>query len=81
MKKIPYLLALLPILFLIGLLSINVYLYGDNSLGGSNQLALLFSGAVAAIIGIFYGNHWKDILEGISKSIKSVKPSISSAIA
>ena len=76
MKKTPYLLALLPILFLIGLLSINVYLYGDDSLGGSNQLALLFSGALAAIIGILYGNNWKDILEGISKSIKSVTPSI-----
>lgn len=76
MKKTPYLLALLPILFLIGLLSINVYLYGDDSLGGSNQLSLLFSGALAAIIGILYGNNWKDILEGISKSIKSVTPSI-----
>ena len=76
MKKTPYLLALLPILFLIGLLSINVYLYGDDSLGGSNQLALLFSGALAAIIGVLYGNNWKDILEGISKSIKSVTPSI-----
>jgi NhaC family Na+:H+ antiporter len=75
-KKTPYLLALLPILFLIGLLSINVYLYGDDSLGGSNQLSLLFSGALAAIIGILYGNNWKDILEGISKSIKSVTPSI-----
>ena len=75
-KKIPYFLALAPILFLIILLSINVYLYGDDSLGGSNQLALLFSGAVAAIIGILYGNNWKDILEGISNSIKSVTPSI-----
>ena len=75
MKKIPYLLALLPILFLIGLLSINVSIFEDT-LKGPNQLALLFSGAVAAIIGILYGNNWKDILEGISKSIKSVTPSI-----
>ena len=76
MKKIPYLLSLIPILFLIGLLSINVYLYGDNSLRGSNQLALLFSGGLAAIVSVLYGNKWKDILEGISKSIKSVTPSI-----
>jgi hypothetical protein len=33
--------ALLPIIFLITLLSFNVYLYGDDSLGGANQLALL----------------------------------------
>ena len=45
-EKIPYIIALLPIIFLIILLSINVYLYGDNSLGGPNQLSLLLSGAV-----------------------------------
>ena len=55
MKKIPYIIALLPIIFLIILLSTNVYLYGDESLGGANQLTLLLSGALAAIIGIKYG--------------------------
>ena len=75
-KKIPYLLALAPILLLIILLSINVYLYGDDSLGGANQLSLLFSGALATVIGIVYGNTWNNILEGISKSIKSVAPSV-----
>jgi len=74
-KKIPYLLALLPMIFLIGLIALNISLFEDT-LNGPNQLALLFSGAVAAIIGILYGNNWKDILEGISKSIKSVIPSI-----
>ena len=60
---------------LIGLIALNVSIFEDT-LKGPNQLALLFSGAVAAIIGILYGNNWKDILEGISKSIKSVTPSI-----
>ena len=44
--------ALLPIIFLITLLSFNVYLYGDDSLGGANQLALLLSAAFAAIMGL-----------------------------
>jgi Na+:H+ antiporter, NhaC family len=74
-KKIPYLLALSPILFLIVLLSFNVVMY-DNTIGGSNQLALLFSGALAAIIGIYYGSKWKDIMEGIGNSIKSIVPAI-----
>ena len=73
--KIPYLLALSPILFLIVLLSFNVVMY-DNAIGGSNQLALLFSGALAAIIGIYYGSKWKYIIEGISNSIKSIVPAI-----
>ena len=73
--KIPYLLALSPILFLIVLLSFNVVMY-DNAIGGSNQLSLLFSGALAAIIGICYGSKWNDIIEGISNSIKSIVPAI-----
>lgn len=76
MKKTPYILALLPIIFLIGLLSVNVYLFGDNSLGGANQLALMFVGAVAVIIGLATGQKWENILEGISKSIYSVIPAL-----
>ena len=74
-KKTPYLIALAPIQFLIVLLTINVLMY-DDAIGGANQLALLFSGALAAIIGIFYGSKWKNIIEGISKSIKSIVPAI-----
>ena len=76
MKKIPYLLALIPIIFLIGLLSFNVYLYGDNSISGANQIALILSGAIAAIIGIKYEVSWKVIIGGISNNIKSVTPAI-----
>ncbi len=74
-NKIPYLIALSPILVLIALLTTNVFMY-DNTMGGSNQLALLFSGALAAIIGIFYGKQWKNILQGIEYSIKSIVPAI-----
>ena len=59
-------------MFLIILLSINVYLYGDNSLGGPNQLSLLLSGVIRGIIGIKYGIIWKKIIDGVSSSIKSV---------
>jgi len=74
-KKIPYLLALSPILFLIVLLSFNVIMF-DDVLGGANQLALLFSGSLAAIIGIYYGSRWEEIMEGIGNSIKSIVPAI-----
>ena len=74
-NKIPYLLALSPILFLIVLLSFNVVMY-DNAISGANQLALLFSGALAAIIGSYYGIKWKNIIEGIGNNIKSVVPAI-----
>ena len=68
--------ALLPIIFLIALLSFNVYLYGDDSLGGANQLALLLSAAFAAIMGLKSGTSWKNILKGVSNSIASTTPAI-----
>ena len=55
-KNISFFWALFPILVLIGLLGTNVYLYGDDSLGGANQLALLLTASFAAIIGIINGS-------------------------
>ena len=68
--------ALLPIIFLIALLSFNVYLYGDDSLGGANQLTLLLSASFAAIMGLKSGTSWKSILKGVSNTIASTTPAI-----
>ena len=75
-KTIPYFFALLPILVLILLLAYNVFLYGDNSLGGANQLALLFAAATASMVGVKFGSKWSAILKGISKSISSTTPAL-----
>ena len=75
-KNISFFWALFPILVLIGLLGTNVYLYGDDSLGGANQLALLLTASLAAIVGINNGSTWKSIMEGVSKSIASTTPAI-----
>ena len=75
-KKIPYFFALLPILVLIALLAYNVFLYGDDSLGGANQLALLFAAATTSIVGVKFGSRWKTILSGVSKSRSSTTPSL-----
>ncbi len=76
MKQQSFVSALTPIIFLIGLLSLNVFLYGDNALGGANQLALLLAASLAAIIGVRNGFKWKEILNGVSKSISSTTPAI-----
>ena len=70
-QKTPLFISLIPVLVLIILLSINVWLFGDNTTSGSNQLSLLIAGAVAAVIGGFYGVSWKSMLEGAVKSISS----------
>ena len=76
-KKPSLLQSFIPILVLVGLLAVNVLLvYGDDALSGSNQLALLFSAAVAAIIAKVNGYNWKDILSGITHSISSALPAL-----
>lgn len=76
-KKPSLLQSFIPILVLIGLLIINVKaVYGDNALGGANQISLLFAGAVAGIIAMYNGFNWKDILSGMTKSISSALPAL-----
>ena len=64
--------ALLPIIFLVLLLSINVFIYGDDSLNGTNQFILILSGLLGASIGFIYEVSYKKILTSISNSVKSV---------
>ncbi|PCI96819.1 MAG: Na+/H+ antiporter NhaC [Flavobacteriales bacterium] len=76
-KKPSLIQSFLPIIVLVGLLIVNVLLvYGDDALGGANQLALLFSGAVAAVIAVMNGYSWKEILRGITSSITSALPAL-----
>jgi NhaC family Na+:H+ antiporter len=68
--------ALIPITFLIVLLSINVTVFGDEALDGSNQIVLILSGAVAGLIAMRIGVTWKTLQKGILRSINSAMSSI-----
>lgn len=71
LKKPSLFVALVPIFFLIILLSINVWIFGDDTISGSNQLTLLFAAALAAILGSYYQIKFKDMLDGAVASISS----------
>jgi len=68
--------AFLPIGFLIVILSINVSLFGDAALDGSNQIVLILSASVAGLVGIRLGYNWEELLEGVVKSISSAMGAI-----
>jgi Na+:H+ antiporter, NhaC family len=68
--------ALIPLILLITLLSLNVYYFGDDALFGPNQLALLLAAATGAIISVKLGIAWHTIREQIIKSIGSAMPSM-----
>jgi Na+:H+ antiporter, NhaC family len=61
--------SLIPVLFLIGMLAASVYLFGDGSSGGPNQIALILSAAVGILIGISNGYDWKTLERGIVHGI------------
>ncbi len=71
-------LAIVPIIVLVGLLFYNVwFVYGDDALSGSNQMILLLSAAVAALLGGFVLKmSWEKLLNGIVKSITSALPAM-----
>lgn len=75
-KPVSLSIALLPILFLITLLSLNVFYYGDDALSGANQMTLLLSGAFCSFLAIIRGTPWHNIIEGIRNSISDTLPAL-----
>jgi len=68
--------ALIPVVALVGMLAFNVFVFGDDALGGSNQFILLLGGAVAAIVGVYYKVDYKSMVEEVSQNIKSTTGAI-----
>ena len=68
--------SLVPILLLVGLLYVNVNIYGDSSIEGSNQFILLIGAAIAFIVGLKNRVSVDLVFNSISKNIKSISTPI-----
>lgn len=68
--------ALIPVFALVAMLAYNVYVYGGDALGGSNQFILLLGGAVAAIVGFFNKVKFEQMIEEVARNIKSTASAI-----
>jgi len=68
--------SLIPIVFLIVLLTYNVYVFGDDSLEGSNQFILLIGASVAVFIGFINKINFQLIIKKIGKNLYSVTGAI-----
>jgi NhaC family Na+:H+ antiporter len=72
-KTPPPLLALAPVLALVGLLYIAVGTFGGDMLDGASQIILLTATAVCILLAvIFCGTQWKDIENAIVNNITGV---------
>ncbi len=70
-RKASLLDAFIPLLFLIVALASNVYIFKDEALAGSNQIILILTASVAAIVSMRLGYSWDELLEGAVDSIRS----------
>ncbi len=68
--------ALIPIIALVAMLAFNVYVYGDEATGGSNQFILLIGGAVAAIVGFRNKVSYETIIREVAKNVESTTGAI-----
>jgi NhaC family Na+:H+ antiporter len=68
--------ALIPLLALIGLLSLSYLLFGDRASAGPNQVALIFCGIIAAGIAYKNGLAWTGIRQAVVDGMASGLSSI-----
>lgn len=69
--------ALFPLVFLIVLLILNIQIFGTDGLSGSNQIVLILSSGVAALVASYrLGFDWDTLQDGMVKSISSAMSSI-----
>jgi NhaC family Na+:H+ antiporter len=68
--------ALIPVAALVAMLALSVYLFGDGSSSGPNQIVLTLGAAVGAIIAIRLGYHWGDLQRAIVAGISTAMVAI-----
>lgn len=68
--------GIIPIAFLILFLTLNVIYFGNDTLSGANQIALLLASTIGSVIAISLGYSWLHIQESIVKTISTSMPSI-----
>jgi Na+:H+ antiporter, NhaC family len=72
--KLPHpVLAILPVVLLICLVSVAVFLFGADALNGASQMALLLAAAFCLLLGKLTVNaHWHDFEKQLHKNFKNI---------
>ena len=75
-REISLFQSLIPVLALVALLAINVYVFRDEALGGTNQFILLIGGTIAMAVGIFNKVSYDQILIQITNNVRDTSSAI-----
>ena len=76
--KLPHpLISLIPVLFLVVLVSVSVSVFGSDALSGGSQMALLFATAICLVIGKISVNlQWNSFEKSLHKNIKNISTAL-----
>lgn len=67
--------SLIPVIVLIGMLTLSVQIFGDEMLSGPSQIVLVLATAIAAGLGMLrYGKSWEELEDAMVKSISRTMP-------
>ena len=61
---------------LIALLGYNVFVFGDNATSGSNQIILIATAALTALLATRYGSDWNSLQDGILDAVRLATPAL-----
>ena len=75
-RELSILEAVIPIIILVGMLAYNVFIFGDDSLSGTNQFILLMGGAIAAIVGFRNKVSFSRMMDEVAENVKSTSSAI-----
>ena len=75
-RPVSLLIALIPIFFLVLFLTLNVILYGESTLDGSNQIILLLAGVLASLLAVRNRISWSSISDSILGNIGKAMPAM-----
>ena len=71
------LISVIPLIALVGMVSLVVIMFGSDALGGGSQIALLFGSAICVALSMsIYHRPWLDFEEGIKQTLGSTSVSI-----
>lgn len=74
--EISLALAMLPILLLFVVLSLNIWVFGEQALQGSSQMVIILVTGCTAVIAMFKGAPWHTLQSAIVANVTQALPSI-----
>ncbi|MHC5354687.1 Na+/H+ antiporter NhaC [Myroides sp. LJL115] len=75
-KEISLFQSLIPVIALVALLAVNVYVFRDDALSGTNQFILLIGGTIAMSVGVFNKVPYEQILIQITNNVRDTSSAI-----